>query len=208
MKKISVVAIALTFLFGVTSVGPAEAKGWCDNHPEKAFCVKKESIKAKIKANREARKDKREARKAARGDSPGVFTKERNKFGGQQNVVVNVQQNSGRNGGDRGRGGGGGGWDRGRGGGGWGRGPGWYGPHYGPDPSVAIVGGIIGGFIGNVFAPRPNVVVVEEQARQPEGVVITPWTADWYSYCGNKFETFDAKTGYYTTHDSRKVFCQ
>lgn len=198
MKKI-VIALTVVLAFMLAPLGGtngAAQAGWCDKHAEKAFCVKKE-----------ARKAKREARKAL--PSPGVATKEHTpkgtKFrGNDQNVTVNVvQQGGGDRDRDRSRGRGDGrgdGWGRGRGDG-WGRGRGGY------DPSVAIVGGILGGFIGNVFAPKPEpqVVVVQAPAPAPEGPA--PWTPDWYNYCNAKYRSFDARTGYFTGYDGIQRFC-
>lgn len=196
MRKISIVAIAAAIMLAFSvpgSSGTAEARGWCNKHLSSKFCLKKQARKD----YRENRQGRRFLKHQGHQPSPGIFTKERTKFGAKF--------------GDRG------GWSRdGRsnwGRPGWGRGPGWGPPrpYYRPDPGAAIVGGIIGGFIGNVFAPRPTVVVEDDEDRDEENgqeVVLTPWTADWYSYCGNKYESFDAKTGFYTTHDGRKVFCK
>lgn len=195
MKRI-IPAIVVAFAFLVAgpsiTIGEAEAKGWCKKHELSNFCLKKE-----------ARKERRDVRKETRRGE-----KKSSLFGvTQQNVNVTVVQEQRRDkdrdtySRDRDRRGG---WDKDRDRYGWGRGPNWYRP-YRPDPGTAIIGGIIGGFIGNVFAPRPEPVVVE---RAREGVVLQPWTADWYAHCANKYQSFDPKTGLFTTYDGRRLFCQ
>jgi hypothetical protein len=85
---------------------------------------------------------------------------------------------------------------------------------------------IIGNAISNWLFPRkPDVVVVEKDEEKFEdekddapppaddaapraGVVLVPWSSDWYNYCKAKYKTFDAKTGYYIASGGSKKFCQ
>lgn len=91
------------------------------------------------------------------------------------------------------------------GGWGWGHRPSYHRPGY--DAGGAIVGGIIGGAISNwFFRPEPEVVVVTPPP--PAVPEIQPWTPAWYTYCGQKYRSFDARTGYYTGYDGQQHFCQ
>ena len=35
-----------------------------------------------------------------------------------------------------------------------------------------------------------------------------PWTKPWYSYCYDKFKSFNAETGYYTSYAGEQKFCR
>jgi hypothetical protein len=87
------------------------------------------------------------------------------------------------------------------GGGGWG----WHGG--GVDMGNALIGGFVGSVIGNIFAP-PVVVAPAPIIVAPAVPEIQPWTPIWYDYCGAKFKSFDAHTGYYTAYDGQPHFCQ
>ena len=67
------------------------------------------------------------------------------------------------------------------------------------------MGGIIGGGIVNWFnrpAPTPpQVVVVQPQSSMEVG------TVQWYSYCANKYKSFNPETGFFTGLDGKKHFC-
>jgi hypothetical protein len=39
-------------------------------------------------------------------------------------------------------------------------------------------------------------------------VVYQPWTPTWYSYCGDRYRSFDASTGYYLGYDGDYHFCR
>ncbi len=85
-------------------------------------------------------------------------------------------------------------------GGGWGRGGG-----FGNDFAGGILGGIIGGAIGSIFAPAPPEVVIVPPPEVPE---LQPFTPAWYSYCTEKFKSFEAQSGTYTGFDGEKHFCR
>lgn len=76
----------------------------------------------------------------------------------------------------------------------WGH-PDW-GRHYSPpDASTAFLGGVLGGFLGGLFAPAP---VPEMAQGSPE----------WMAYCQNKYKSFNPETGTYTGYDGQQHPCQ
>jgi hypothetical protein len=100
--------------------------------------------------------------------------------------------------------------DRGRDG--WGHRPSYrpyYRPHprpgwgYRPDGSEFWTGAIIGGIIGNLWGRND----AEEPENDAELVVLKPFTTEWYEYCAGKYQSFDAKTGFYVTNEGQKKFC-
>jgi BA14K-like protein len=48
----------------------------------------------------------------------------------------------------------------------------------------------------------------QQQAAQPAGGGMQPWTPAWYQYCSSKYKSFNANTGYYTTYGGQQKFCQ
>ncbi len=56
-----------------------------------------------------------------------------------------------------------------------------------------------------VYAPPPPVVY------QPSPVYYArpqPWTPQWYSYCGQRYGSFDERTGYFLGYDGNYHFCE
>lgn len=95
-----------------------------------------------------------------------------------------------------------GGWNRGHHhGGGWNRYG--YGQRYRSDPGTAFWGGVVGGVLGGLFAPKPVVV-----APVPEAAGLAPWTDAWYAYCRGKYRSFNPETGRYLGFDGVLHFCQ
>ena len=37
---------------------------------------------------------------------------------------------------------------------------------------------------------------------------LEPWTSEWYAYCADKYRSFDARSGTYTTYSGEKRFCR
>lgn len=82
--------------------------------------------------------------------------------------------------------------------------PGWQGRRYSRyknEWGTAVIGGVIGGVIGNWFRPAPPPVVVVKPGPQP-------WSPEWMDYCQDTYRTFDAKTGFYTGYDGQPHFCR
>lgn len=67
-----------------------------------------------------------------------------------------------------------------------------------------IVGGLAGSIVGNIVTrPNTTTVVVRERGYSPE-----PWTGEWYEYCANRYRSFNARTGTYTTYGGAQRFCR
>ena len=43
--------------------------------------------------------------------------------------------------------------------------------------------------------------------RMPESWALTPWTADWYDYCADRYRSFKPRNGTYTGYDGQQHFC-
>jgi hypothetical protein len=59
--------------------------------------------------------------------------------------------------------------------------------------------------------PRTRTVVVQEPQPSTRTVVVTrpePWSAAWYSYCSDRYRSFDPRTGTFTSYSGETVFCQ
>ncbi|MGE0211094.1 MAG: BA14K family protein [Parvibaculaceae bacterium] len=58
----------------------------------------------------------------------------------------------------------------------------------------------------------PRTVVVEEPGEAPMRTVVVarpePWTAAWYSYCADRYRSFNARTGTFTSYTGEAVFCR
>lgn len=90
------------------------------------------------------------------------------------------------------------------------------------DAGDALVGGAVGFAVGTIFgnatarpryyyrpapvyvAPPPPVIVY-----RPAPVYYTPepWTPEWYAYCGQRFDSFDARSGTYLGYDGYRHMC-
>ncbi len=35
-----------------------------------------------------------------------------------------------------------------------------------------------------------------------------PWTPEWYTYCAQRYRSFNARTGYFRGYDGLPYFCQ
>jgi BA14K-like protein len=56
-----------------------------------------------------------------------------------------------------------------------------------------------------VYAPPPPPIVY-----QPAPVYYArpqPWTPEWYSYCSQRYGSFDGRTGYFLGYDGNYHFC-
>jgi len=84
-----------------------------------------------------------------------------------------------------------------RGRGGWHRG--------GGDIGGAVVGGVIGGVIGSVFAPRPQ--YYPQPYYPPPQPYYQPQQVDPYTYCTQRFRSWNPQTGFYVGYDGQYHRC-
>jgi hypothetical protein len=93
------------------------------------------------------------------------------------------------------------------------------------DAGDAVVGGALGFAVGTIFGnataqprrPRyyPGTVYVAPPPPPPTVVyrpapvyyAPEPWTPDWYAYCAQRFDSFDARSGTYLGYDGYRHMC-
>lgn len=72
---------------------------------------------------------------------------------------------------------------------------------------AGAIGFTAGAILGSAItqAHQPRVVY-----HQPVVVHARPaaWTPAWYSYCSNRYRSFNPHTGYFTAYSGAQVFCQ
>jgi len=94
-------------------------------------------------------------------------------------------------------------------------GRGYYRHGYGGGWGAGLLGFGIGAIVGSALTPRE--VYIEpyddyEPAYGPAaygpGYGPPPWTPEWYTYCAQRYRSFNARTGYFTGYDGLPYFCQ
>jgi len=84
-----------------------------------------------------------------------------------------------------------------------GRGNGW---------GAGLIGFGIGAIVGSALAPREVYVVpdydYEPAYYGPAAYGPPPWTPEWYTYCAQRYRSFNARTGYFMGYDGLPYFCQ
>ncbi|HZJ11795.1 MAG TPA: BA14K family protein [Methyloceanibacter sp.] len=77
---------------------------------------------------------------------------------------------------------------------------------------AGLIGFGIGAIVGSALAPREVYVVpdydYEPAYYGPAAYGPPPWTGEWYSYCAQRYRSFNARTGYFTGYDGLPYFCQ
>ncbi len=53
-----------------------------------------------------------------------------------------------------------------------------------------------------VYAPPPPVVYAPVAYGPPA------WSPEWYTYCAQRYRSFDARSGYFTGYDGLPYFCR
>jgi hypothetical protein len=103
---------------------------------------------------------------------------------------------------DAGHGWGGHGW----GGGHWRGGWGWGGPGYW---GAGLIGLGVGAAVGAALTapayagPPPGPYAPVAGAYGPPA-----WSPEWYTYCAQRYRSFNARTGYFIGYDGQPYFCQ
>lgn len=92
-------------------------------------------------------------------------------------------------------------------------GRGYYGRGHGGDAwGAGLIGFGIGAIVGSALTPREVYVVPppppEPAYYGPAAYGPPPWTGEWYSYCAQRYRSFNARTGYFTGYDGLPYFCQ
>ena len=84
-----------------------------------------------------------------------------------------------------------------------GRGNGW---------GAGLLGFGVGAIVGSALAPREVYVVpdydYEPAYYGPAAYGPPPWTPEWYTYCAQRYRSFNARTGYFRGYDGLPYFCQ
>ena len=87
-----------------------------------------------------------------------------------------------------------------------------YDRHGGDGWGAGLIGFGIGAIVGSALAPREVYVVpdydYEPAYYGPAAYGPPPWTGEWYSYCAQRYRSFNARTGYFTGYDGLPYFCQ
>jgi hypothetical protein len=98
---------------------------------------------------------------------------------------------------------------------GWGHGPYWHGGGWGGPGywSAGLIGLGVGAAIGSALAAPayvgpPPVGYAPPPAYAAAGYGPAPWSPEWYDYCGQRYRSFNAHTGYFTGYDGLPHFCQ
>jgi subtilase family serine protease len=77
----------------------------------------------------------------------------------------------------------------------------------GGDQGAAIIGGMIGGAIGSMFAPRPYYQPAPAYYPPPQPYYQAPQYSDEQMYCMQRFRSYDPRSGYFTGYDNRLHPC-
>lgn len=73
---------------------------------------------------------------------------------------------------------------------------------------AGAVGFVAGTIIGSaVTAHQPRVVYAQPQTVVVHGG-LQPWTPAWYSYCSQRYRSFNPQTGYFLAYSGQYTFCR
>ena len=77
---------------------------------------------------------------------------------------------------------------------------------------AGLLGFGVGAIVGSALAPREVYVVpdydYEPAYYGPAAYGPPPWTPEWYTYCAQRYRSFNAHTGYFRGYDGLPYFCQ
>ena len=87
-----------------------------------------------------------------------------------------------------------------------------YHHHGGGGWGAGLLGFGVGAIVGSALAPREVYVVpdydYEPAYYGPAAYGPPPWTPEWYTYCAQRYRSFNARTGYFRGYDGLPYFCQ
>ncbi|MBV6657086.1 MAG: BA14K family protein [Devosiaceae bacterium] len=73
---------------------------------------------------------------------------------------------------------------------------------------AAGIGFVAGTIIGGAVASQPRVYHAHPTHVVVHGGGLQPWTPAWYSYCSNRYRSFNPNTGYFLAYSGNYVFCR
>ena len=77
---------------------------------------------------------------------------------------------------------------------------------------AGLLGFGVGAIVGSALAQREVYVVpdydYEPAYYGPAAYGPPPWTPEWYTYCAQRYRSFNARTGYFRGYDGLPYFCQ
>jgi len=76
---------------------------------------------------------------------------------------------------------------------------------------AGLLGFGVGAIVGSALAPREVYVEPPEPeyyGPAPVAYGPPPWTPEWYTYCKQRYRSFNARTGYFVGYDGLPYFCQ
>ena len=94
-------------------------------------------------------------------------------------------------------------------------GRGYYRHGYGGGWGAGLLGFGIGAIVGSALTPREVYIEPDDDyepaygpAAYGPGYGPPPWTPEWYTYCAQRYRSFNARTGYFRGYDGLPYFCQ
>jgi hypothetical protein len=77
---------------------------------------------------------------------------------------------------------------------------------------AGLLGFGVGAIVGSALTPREVYVEPDYDDYEPAGYAPAygppPWTPEWYTYCAQRYRSFNARTGYFRGYDGLPYFCQ
>jgi BA14K-like protein len=73
---------------------------------------------------------------------------------------------------------------------------------------AGLIGLGIGAIVGSALTPREVYVVSPPVYYAPVAYGAPAWTPEWYTYCAQRYRSFDPRTGYFRGYDGLPHLCQ
>lgn len=73
---------------------------------------------------------------------------------------------------------------------------------------AGAVGFVAGTIVGSTLTQAHQPRVVYHQQPVVVHARPQPWTPAWYSYCSNRYRSFNPNTGYFLAYSGQHTFCQ